>query len=133
MIGMVALQRRLLVLMYSLWKTNSVYKEDFYLRRASGYQEDEASSSSSTRRVDQSKVNEKVDGATRLPSTQNEPLYELSRIIGIYLELTTVPFFISIQKIKSILFFQFSPKYLTNIGFRKFVCKFYLLWHFITC
>jgi len=76
MIGMVALQRRLLVLMYSLWKTNSVYKEDFYLRRASGYQEDEASSSSSTRRVDQSKVNEKVDGATRLPSTQNEPLYE---------------------------------------------------------
>jgi len=62
MIGMVALQRRLLVLMYSLWKTNSVYKEDYHLEKTSGYHEEEAFSSSSTRRVETNKE-EKVVGA----------------------------------------------------------------------
>lgn len=76
MIGMVALQRRLLVLMYSLWKSDLAYQEDYHLKGASGYQEDEVSFSSSTRRVEQSEEKEKVDGATRHPSTQNEPLYE---------------------------------------------------------
>lgn len=81
MIGMVALQRRLLVLMYSLWKTNSPYNENYHLKGTSGYQDEEDSSSSSTRRVEtnedvNTKEKEKVDGATGLQSTQNEPLYE---------------------------------------------------------
>jgi len=74
-VGIIALERRLLVLMYALWKTNSPYKEDYHLERTSGIQEEKVSSSSSTQRVDQMKTEEKkVDGASRLTSTQNELL-----------------------------------------------------------
>lgn len=68
--GIVALQRRLLVLMYSLWKSDMKYIEDYENVRKSDFQEDEETSLSSTHRV------EKVDGAQRLTSTQNEHLHD---------------------------------------------------------
>lgn len=76
-IGLVALQRRLLVLIYALWKTNSPYIEN-YKQNLSGFHEEDVSSSSSTRRVDNMSSHQKVDGAQRLASTQNEHLYDQS-------------------------------------------------------
>lgn len=76
-IGLVALQRRLLVLMYALWKTNSPYLEN-YKENLSGFHEEDVPSSSSTRRVENTSCKEKVDGAQRLASTQNEHLYDQS-------------------------------------------------------
>lgn len=76
MTGIVALERRLLVLMYSLWKSNKPYMEDYEQNRISGYQIEEGSSSSSTRRVEKADGSEKVDGVRRPQSTQNEHLYE---------------------------------------------------------
>lgn len=77
MIGVVALQRRLLVLMYTLWKTNSPYIEN-YEKLKSGFHEEGVPSSSSTRRVEYKASLGKVDGAQRLTSTQNGHLYDQS-------------------------------------------------------
>lgn len=74
-IGLVAVQRRLLVLMYSMWKTDQAYIENYNTVKISGVQKEEESSLSSTQRVDK---NDKVAGATRLPTTQNENLYDQS-------------------------------------------------------
>lgn len=76
-IGLVALQRRLLVLMYTLWKTNSPYIDN-YEELKSGFHEEDGPSSSSTRRVENISSKEKVDGAQRLASTQNEHPYDQS-------------------------------------------------------
>lgn len=72
-IGLVAVQRRLLVLMYSMWKTDQAYIENYNTVKISGVQKEEESSLSSTQRVDK---NDKVAGATWLPTTQNENLYD---------------------------------------------------------
>lgn len=77
-IGLVAIQRRLLVLMYSLWKTESVYDENYGNKKMSGFQTEDSSSSSSTGTVDLDKKILKVDGACKQPSTQNEPQYDQS-------------------------------------------------------
>ena len=74
-IGLVAVQRRLLVLMYSLWKKNEAYEENYSNEMISDIHEEEVSSSSSTRRVESESCAEKVDGAKKLPSTQNEHLH----------------------------------------------------------
>ena len=66
--GIVALQRRLLVLIYSIWKSGLPFMEDYELWRTSGNQEERVSSSS--------KYMKKVDGAERLSSTQNELPYK---------------------------------------------------------
>ena len=76
-IGLVAIQRRLLILIYALWKTNSPYIENFK-ENLSGFHEEEVPSSSSTRRVENKSGYEKVDGAQVLASTQNEHLYDQS-------------------------------------------------------
>ena len=70
-VALVALQRRLLVLMHALWKTNQPYYENHIPNKKSGFHVDEASSSSSTRRVEK----EKVVGVGGQPTTQNEHLY----------------------------------------------------------
>ena len=75
-IGLVAIQRRLLVLMYSLWKTDQAYVENYEMVKRSGFQKEEEPSSSSTRRVDKEAEKEKVVGAKKLPPTQNEHLYD---------------------------------------------------------
>jgi len=74
-IGLVAVQRRLLVLMYSLWKKNEAYYENYGSEKISDIHEEEVSSSSSTRRVESVSCGEKVDGAKKHPSTQNEHLH----------------------------------------------------------
>lgn len=76
-IGLVAIQRRLLVLMYALWKTNSPYLEN-YEDMKSGFHEVNVPSSSSTRRVENTPILKKVDGAQGLASTQNEHLSDQS-------------------------------------------------------
>lgn len=75
-IGLVAIQRRLLVLMYSLWKTDQKYIEDHGATNRSGFQKEEESSSSSTRRVDTEAKKGKVVGAKKLLTTQNKHLYD---------------------------------------------------------
>lgn len=77
-IGLIAIQRRLLVLMYALWKTNQSFIENYKPEETSGFHEEEASSSSSTRRVEKMSPKENVVGATRLLTTQNEHLYDQS-------------------------------------------------------
>jgi transposase len=81
-IGLVAVQRRLLVLMYSLWKKNESYVEDYGNEIKSDIHEEEEPSSSSTRRVETASCEEKVDGALKHPSTQNEHLHNhLSEVL----------------------------------------------------
>ena len=81
-IGLVAVQRRLLVLMYSLWKKDEAYDENFGAEVISDIHEEEVSSSSSTRRVETASNEEKVDGAKKHPSTQNEHLHNhLSEVL----------------------------------------------------
>jgi len=77
-IGLVAIQRRLLVLMYSLWKTEIAYDENYERKKTSGFQTEDDSSSSSTGTVDLRQQGIKVDGAYKQPSTQNEPQYDQS-------------------------------------------------------
>lgn len=77
-IGIIVVQRRLLVLMYSMWKNDMAYVENYDELKTSGFQEESCSSSSSTRRVETSQNEGKVDGATKRPSTQNEHLYDQS-------------------------------------------------------
>jgi len=60
-IGLVAVQRRLLVLMYSLWKKNESYDENYGSEMISDIHEEEMSSSSSTRRVENASSAEKVE------------------------------------------------------------------------
>lgn len=74
-IGLVAVQRRLLVLMYSLWKKNEAYDEKYGNEIISDIQEEEVPSSSSTRRIEIASHEKKVDGAKRPSSTQNEHLH----------------------------------------------------------
>lgn len=81
-IGLVAVQRRLLVLMYSLWKKNEFYVEEYGNEKISDIHEEEVPSSSSTRRVETASCEEKVDGAKKHPSTQNEHLHNhLSEVL----------------------------------------------------
>ena len=81
-IGLVAVQRRLLVLMYSLWKKNESYVEGYGNEKISDIHEEEVSSSSSTRRVEVMSCEEKVEGAIKHPSTQNEHLHNhLSEVL----------------------------------------------------
>ena len=77
-IGLVCIQRRLLVLMYSLWKTNKPYQEDYHNSEQSGFHEEEVTSSSSTRRVEMGINKDKVVEANEPPTTQNEHLYDQS-------------------------------------------------------
>lgn len=74
-VALVALQRRLLVLMYTLWKTNQPYNE-VYNKEESGFQNEEVHTSSSTRKVETEKVRTKVVGIKEIPTTQNEHLYD---------------------------------------------------------
>ncbi len=81
-VGLVAIQRRLLVLMYSLWKKNEVYASNYKKEEISDIHEEEVSSSSSTRRVETWSSEERVDGAKKHPSTQNEHLHNhLSEVL----------------------------------------------------
>jgi transposase len=81
-IGLVAVQRRLLVLMYSLWKKNEAFDENYGNEMISDIHEEEVPSSSSTRRVETESSEEKVDGAKKHPSTQNEHLHNhLSEVL----------------------------------------------------
>jgi len=73
-VALVALQRRLLVLMYALWKSDQPYKEN-HMKGISGFHDEEAPFSSSTQRVE-TKKEEKVVGVKRQPTTQNEHLYD---------------------------------------------------------
>ena len=76
-VALIALQRRLLTLMYALWQTEQPYDENYkYTDKTSGYQEEKAPCSSSTRRVDNERHEEKVVGVKRPPTTQNKPLYD---------------------------------------------------------
>ena len=77
-IGLVSIQRRLLVLMYSLWKTNQPYIENYQKKGTSGCQEEEVSSSSSTRRVERGVPKGIVVETKKPPTTQNEHLYDQS-------------------------------------------------------
>ena len=79
-IGLVSIQRRLLTLMYALWKTNQPYVENYQGNGQSGFQEEEVSSSSSTRRVEKVSENEKVVETIKSPTTQNEHLYDQSSV-----------------------------------------------------
>lgn len=78
MIGLIAIQRRLLVLIYTLWKKDEVYKEPSSESETSGFQEEEVPSSSSTQRVDRKFNLDEVEGVLGQPSTQNEHLYDQS-------------------------------------------------------
>lgn len=69
-VGIVAVERRLLVLIFSLWKSGLTFNENYEANRISDFQVDDDSSSSSICNI------EKVDGVIRLPSTQNEHLHE---------------------------------------------------------
>ena len=81
-VGLVAVQRRLLVLMYSLWKKDEAYDENYGKELITDIQEEEVPSSSSTRRVEMESCNEKIDGAERLTSTQNGQLHnQLSEVL----------------------------------------------------
>jgi len=51
-VGLVAVQRRLLVLMCSLWKSNMPYDPDYEAKKVSGNHKEEVTSSSSTHRVE---------------------------------------------------------------------------------
>jgi len=70
-IGLVAIQRKLLVLLYTLWKKDEPYDENYKQKRASEIHIEEVPFSSSTQRVEMNE-NEKVDGEINPPSTQNE-------------------------------------------------------------
>jgi len=74
-IGLVAVQRRLLVLIYTIWKKNEQYDETYTEKKISDNHEERGSSSSSTRRVETSTSEEKVVGTKELPTTQNEHLH----------------------------------------------------------
>ncbi|MFT6338379.1 MAG: hypothetical protein ACI86M_002200 [Saprospiraceae bacterium] len=81
-IGLVAVQRRLLVLMYSLWKKNEAYDENYGNEIISDIHEEEIPPLPPTRRVETGTYEEKVDGAIKLPSTQNEQLHNhLSEVL----------------------------------------------------
>ena len=77
-VGLVSIQRRLLVLMYSLWKTNKPYQEGYQNSKQSGFHKEEVSSSSSTRRVEGDFKNNKVVEANEPTTTQNEHLSDQS-------------------------------------------------------
>lgn len=77
-IGLVSIQRRLMVLMYSMWKTNQSYIENYQNPNISGFHEEEVSSSSSTQRVESDRKKEKVAETMKSPATQNEHLYDQS-------------------------------------------------------
>jgi len=80
-IGLVSIQRRLLVLMYSLWSTNQPYIENYQNKETSGFHEEVVSSSSSTRRVENTSSEEKVVETIKSPTTQNEHLYDHSSVV----------------------------------------------------
>jgi hypothetical protein len=68
--------------MYSLWKKNEAYDENYGNEIISDIHKEEVPSSSSTRRVEKESSEEKVDGAKKLPSTQNEHLHNhLSEVL----------------------------------------------------
>ena len=77
-IGLVAIQRRLLVLMYALWKKDQPFIENYKNTNESGFHEEEASSSSSTQRVEKKSNNNKVVRTKESPTTQNEHLFDHS-------------------------------------------------------
>ena len=76
-IGLLAVARKMLVLIYTLWRKDESYKVD-YMKKTSGYHEEEVPSSSSTRRVERMSREEKVVEALTHPTTQNEHLYDQS-------------------------------------------------------
>jgi replication initiation and membrane attachment protein DnaB len=68
--------------MYSLWKKNEAYDENYGNKIISDIHEEEVPCSSSTRRVETGTYEEKVDGAKKHPSTQNEQLHNhLSEVL----------------------------------------------------
>jgi len=77
-IGQVAIQRRLLVLMYSLWKKNEPFVLNYKDNQISDDQEKDAPSSSSTHRVENMSEMQIVDELVLSPSTQNEHLHDQS-------------------------------------------------------
>jgi len=60
-------------LMYTLWRTDQPYMENYHLGIKSGFHVEEVPSSSSTRRVE---IKEKVVGVKGHPTTLNEHLYD---------------------------------------------------------
>lgn len=75
-VALVALQRRLLVLMYALWKTDQPYNENYGNECKSGSQKEEVPSSSSTQGVESKQEKLRVVGVKRQPTTQNGHLYD---------------------------------------------------------
>lgn len=81
-IGLVAIQRRLLVLMYSLWKKDQAYMENYEDKQKSGFQEaGDPSSLPTFRGILKAAEEEKVVETTRSPTTQNEHLYDQSTVV----------------------------------------------------
>jgi hypothetical protein len=72
--------------MYSLWKKNEAFDENYGNEMISDIHEEEVPSSSSTRRVETESSEEKVDGAKKHPSTQNEHLYNHSSEVLLHQE-----------------------------------------------
>lgn len=77
-VALIAIERKLLILMYTLWNSELPYNPNHQTLRTSGFQEEEVPSSSSTRRVEKMDCTEKVVAAVRRTTTQNEHLYDHS-------------------------------------------------------
>ncbi len=77
-VALIATERKLLILMYTLWNSEQPYNPNYQRLKTSGFHEEEVPSSSSTRRVEKMYCTPKVVAAVRLTTTQNEPLYDHS-------------------------------------------------------
>lgn len=77
-VALIATERKLLILMYTLWNSDQPYNPNYQGLKTSGFHEEEVPSSSSTRRVEKMNYKQKVVAAVRLTTTQNEHLYDHS-------------------------------------------------------
>jgi len=77
-VALIATERKLLILMYTLWNSDQPYNPNYQGLKTSGFHEEEVPSSSSTRRVEKMNSTQKVVAAVRLTTTQNEHLYDHS-------------------------------------------------------
>ena len=77
-VALIATERKLLILMYTLWNSELAYNPHYQTLKTSGFHEEDVPSSSSTRRVEKIDNTEKVVAAVRLTTTQNEHLYDHS-------------------------------------------------------
>ena|GEM_PF-5039894 len=74
--ALIATERKLLILTYTLWNSDQPYNPNYQGLKTSGFHEEEVLSSSSTRRFEKMNSTQKVVAAVRLTSTQNEHLYD---------------------------------------------------------